>query len=84
MKDFWCPTKIIDIDGKEREWVLPSGSHPTNFQNSEGLRYEAEAARQCIMNRKIQNEFVSHNDSLMFAKIQDEIRKQLGVVYDVD
>ncbi|XP_037958054.1 trans-1,2-dihydrobenzene-1,2-diol dehydrogenase isoform X1 [Teleopsis dalmanni] len=80
--NFWCPIKIIDIDGKEREWVLPQGSHPTNFLNSEGLRYEAEAVRQALINGKIENETVSHNDSLLFARIEDEIRQQVGVVYN--
>ena len=26
----------------------------------------------------------SHADSLLLAELQDELRKQLGVVYDVD
>jgi len=82
--DLWCPTRLLDVDGKIKEWPLPEGKYKTNFQNSEGLRYEAEATRQCILEGKLQNEFVSHNDSLLFAKIQDEIRKQIGVVYDVD
>ncbi|XP_059221348.1 trans-1,2-dihydrobenzene-1,2-diol dehydrogenase [Stomoxys calcitrans] len=81
---FWCPTKLIDIDGQEKEWVLPKGKHATNYTNSEGLRYEAEAARVCILEGKLQNEHVTHNDSLLFAQIEDEIRKQVGVVYPED
>ncbi|KAI9583940.1 trans-1,2-dihydrobenzene-1,2-diol dehydrogenase [Glossina fuscipes] len=81
---FWSPTKIIDIDGKEKEWVLPKGKYPTNFPNSEGLRYEAAEARQCILEGKLQSEHVSHNDSLLFAQIEDEIRAQLGVIYKED
>ncbi|XP_037822277.1 trans-1,2-dihydrobenzene-1,2-diol dehydrogenase-like [Lucilia sericata] len=84
LKQFWCPTKIIDIDGQEKEWVLPKGKHPINFINSEGMRYEAEAARQSILEGKLQNDTVSHNDSLLFAQIEDEIRAQVGVVYDED
>ncbi|KAM7353882.1 trans-1,2-dihydrobenzene-1,2-diol dehydrogenase-like [Cochliomyia hominivorax] len=84
LKQFWCPTKIIDIDGQEKEWVLPKGKYPTNFVNSEGLRYEAEAVRQCILEGKLQQEHVSHNDSLLFAQIEDEIRAQVGVVYPED
>lgn len=81
---FWSPTKIIDIDGKEKEWVLPKGKYPTNFPNSEGMRYEAAEARQCILEGKLQSEHVSHNDSLLFAQIEDEIRAQLGVIYKED
>lgn len=63
---------------------MPKGKNPTNFVNSEGLRYEAEASRQCILQGKLQHEHVSHNDSLLFAQIEDEIRAQVGVVYPED
>ncbi|XP_017471910.1 PREDICTED: trans-1,2-dihydrobenzene-1,2-diol dehydrogenase-like isoform X2 [Rhagoletis zephyria] len=77
--DFWCPTKIIDIDGKEKVWPLPKGKLATKYKDSEGLRYEAEAARQSILKSEIENENVTHNESLIIAKVQDEIRRQIGV-----
>lgn len=52
--------------------------------NSEGLRYEAEAARKCILEGKLQHDHVSHNDSLLFAQIEDNIRAQVGVVFPED
>ncbi|XP_055851312.1 trans-1,2-dihydrobenzene-1,2-diol dehydrogenase-like [Episyrphus balteatus] len=84
LPNFWCPTSIIDIDGKQKEWVLPKGKHKTNFPNSEGLRYEAEEVRKCILEGKLQSEHMSHNESLLVAHIEDSIRKQVGVIYPED
>lgn len=47
---FWCPTKIIAPD-KTYEFELPKTTATMNFQNSEGLLYEAENARLCIKDR---------------------------------
>lgn len=55
-----------------------------NFMNSCGLRYEADEVHKCIRDGKSESVFVSHNDSILIAHIEDEIRKQLGVVYPVD
>jgi len=84
LKNFWCPTTIIDIDGKEKTWVLPESKFKTNFVNSVGLRYEVEEARKCILEGKIQSDHMNHNESLLFAHIEDELRKQVGVVYKED
>lgn len=55
-----------------------------NFINSSGLRYEAEEVRKCVRNGLTQSSIVSHNESLIIAKIEDDIRKQIGVVYPAD
>uniref|UniRef100_A0A1B0GPG9 Trans-1,2-dihydrobenzene-1,2-diol dehydrogenase n=1 Tax=Phlebotomus papatasi TaxID=29031 RepID=A0A1B0GPG9_PHLPP len=82
---FWCPISLTDIDGTVKTWPLPNGKDPHfNFPNSCGLRYEAEEVRQCIRAGLLQSEHVSHNDSLVIAKIEDEIRRQIGVKYDAD
>lgn len=49
-----------------------------------GLRYEAAAVRQCILQGLLESEHVTHNDSLLFAQIEDDIRKLLGVKYPAD
>ncbi|XP_011193489.1 trans-1,2-dihydrobenzene-1,2-diol dehydrogenase [Zeugodacus cucurbitae] len=82
--NFWSPTKLIDVDGQEKEWPLPKAKLSTNYKNSEGLSYEAEATRQTILSGKTENEFVTHNDSLIIASIQDDIRRQIGVVFPED
>uniref|UniRef100_A0AAG5DEV5 Trans-1,2-dihydrobenzene-1,2-diol dehydrogenase n=1 Tax=Anopheles atroparvus TaxID=41427 RepID=A0AAG5DEV5_ANOAO len=84
LHDFWSPLKLTDTDSTVREDTLPPARHPFNFNNSCGLRYEAEEVRQCIQAGRMQSESVSHADSLLIAHIQDEIRKQIGVEFPED
>lgn len=83
--DFWCPTSLIEINGKEKHLEFysdPNGKY--NYQNSEGLRFQAQAARECIKNRLIGSSRMSHTESLLIARIEDEIRKQINVKYPED
>lgn len=82
--EFWCPVSLRDIDGTEKTWPLPKARYDFKFNNSAGLRYEADEVRRCIRGNKLQSEVVSHNDSLTIAHIETEIRKQIGVVYPED
>ncbi|XP_030557045.1 trans-1,2-dihydrobenzene-1,2-diol dehydrogenase [Drosophila novamexicana] len=82
--NFWSPNKLIDIDGKEKEWLPPKGKYATNYGNSEGMRYEAEAVRQSILAGELENKSVTYADSLLFAQIEDTIRKQIGVLNKYD
>jgi len=81
---FWCPTSLIDIDGSEKTWPLPNAKQNFNSTNSGGFRYEAEETRKCIRAKKTQSESASHNESLVIAQMEDEIRKQIGVKYPED
>ena len=46
---FWHPTEIR-LPSKTLDFPLPcSRDGPTNFGGSEGLSYEAEAVRQCLL-----------------------------------
>lgn len=72
------------MDGAKKSWPLPSTKHQFNYPNSCGLRYEADEVRKCIRAGKIESENVSHNESLAIARIQDEIRKQIGVKFPED
>lgn len=83
--NFWCPTSIIGLNGIERRMEFfkdPIGKY--NFQNSEGLRFQAQAARECIRNGLIESSKMSHSDSLIISQIEDEIRKQINVKYPED
>lgn len=80
----WCPQQLIDINGSTKEWLLPKAGHEFNFLNSCGLRYEAEEARKCIRSGKLESTHASHRDSLIISRIEDELRRQLGVVYPWD
>ncbi|KAI8043799.1 hypothetical protein M5D96_005137 [Drosophila gunungcola] len=77
--DFWTPNKLIDIDGQEKEWLPPKGKYATNYANSEAMRYEAEAVRQSILAGDVENKNMTYADSLLFAEIEDTIRKQIGI-----
>ncbi|XP_069140152.1 trans-1,2-dihydrobenzene-1,2-diol dehydrogenase-like [Argopecten irradians] len=80
---FWCPEKAMFPSGEVTNEV-PEGRHPYNFNNSGGMRYEADHARKAIMEGKLECAAMTHRHSEMVMSISDEVRKQLGVVYDVD
>jgi dihydrodiol dehydrogenase / D-xylose 1-dehydrogenase (NADP) len=49
-----------------------------------GLRYEANEVRKCLKANKLESDIMPHKDSITIATIEDELRKQIGVKYDVD
>nr|XP_020448027.1 trans-1,2-dihydrobenzene-1,2-diol dehydrogenase [Monopterus albus] len=79
----WCPTSL-EVNGKETQYPLPEPYLPLNFLNSTGLRYEAEEVRQCLLKGLKESAVMSHADSLLLAELEDEIRRQVGVVYSQD
>ncbi|KAG4076963.1 hypothetical protein HA402_015950 [Bradysia odoriphaga] len=79
---FWYGTSLIDVNGKLHNWPLPTGAkYPFNNTNRAGLAYEAEAIRKYICAGKKQSDLAGHTVSLSIARIQDELRRQVGVVY---
>lgn len=84
LHDFWCSISLTDIDGSHKEFSLPKAKHHFNFPNSCGLRFEAEEVRKCIADGKLESTSVPHSESLRIARIQDEIRKQIGVQFPED
>lgn len=83
--DFWTPTMITFDDGKEWKFTeTATPKHDFIYLNSIGLRYEPEEVRKGIRNGKLENEKITHEDSLIIARIQDEIRRQLGVKFPAD
>lgn len=46
-----------------------------------GYKYEIEEVNNCIKNNILESNVASHNNTLELAKIMDEIRKQIGLVY---
>lgn len=46
-----------------------------------GYKHEIEEANNCIMNKALESNVASHKKTLELAKIMDEIRKQIGLVY---
>lgn len=82
--EFWSSQTLIDVDGSTKEWVLPEADQKFNFLNSCGLRFEAEEVRKCIRAGKLQSEHSSHEESLKIVRIEDELRRQIGVKYSWD
>ncbi|XP_017889568.1 trans-1,2-dihydrobenzene-1,2-diol dehydrogenase-like [Ceratina calcarata] len=82
--NFWCPTYMVLPDGSKIESPLPQTKGQFNFINSAGLSYEAKEVRECILQGKLESSKVSHADSLLIAKLEDEIRRQVGVTYPED
>jgi len=78
------PIILVDIDGQQKTWSFPEAKHKFNFSNNFGLTYEAEEVRKCIRSGLIESPTMSLSDSLIIAQIEDEIRKQIGVVYKAD
>ncbi|KZC13216.1 PREDICTED: trans-1,2-dihydrobenzene-1,2-diol dehydrogenase-like [Dufourea novaeangliae] len=81
---FWCPTTVILPNGETVNTLLPEGRHKFNFTNSAGLMYEANEVRECILKGMTESSKIPHVASLLIAQLEDEIRKQVGVVYDED
>ncbi|XP_077296372.1 trans-1,2-dihydrobenzene-1,2-diol dehydrogenase-like [Arctopsyche grandis] len=81
--NFWCPTRLQLGDGTWKEFPLPKAGG-FNFTNSAGLMYEAEECRQCIKNGLKESSKITHEESLNLAKLEDTIRKQIGVRYKQD
>ncbi len=46
-----------------------------------GYMHEIEEANNCIKNKTLESNVASHNNTLELARIMDEIRKQIGLVY---
>ncbi|EFN61800.1 Trans-1,2-dihydrobenzene-1,2-diol dehydrogenase [Camponotus floridanus] len=81
--NFWCPT-TVELPSGTLNFPLPQLNHKINFINSAGLSYEAAEARACILKGLIESPKITHDTSLLLARLEDEIRKQLGVVYSQD
>lgn len=79
-----CPISVFDVDGREKVWPLPKTNHKLTSTNISGLRYEVDEVRKCIRAGKIESELATHNESLIIARIEDEIRRQIGVKYAED
>lgn len=81
---FWCPTAITLPSGTEINEPTPQAEHKFNFVHSCGLRYEADEVRRCILKGMLESPKVTHDASLLIAQLEDEIRRQVGVVYPED
>lgn len=82
--DFWCPVKLTDVDGSIKSWELPKGRHEFRLKNSAGLRFEAEETRLLIDAGSVESSSVTHAESLRIGRVQDKLRRLLGVHFPED
>lgn len=82
---FWSPFSIIDVDGTKKDFPpIPRAKCEFIFKRCEGLRYGPDEIRKCIRSGKNECENVPLSDSLIIARIEDEIRRQIGVRFPED
>uniref|UniRef100_A0A3P8SKV1 Trans-1,2-dihydrobenzene-1,2-diol dehydrogenase n=1 Tax=Amphiprion percula TaxID=161767 RepID=A0A3P8SKV1_AMPPE len=79
----WSPTSL-DVNGKVTQYPLPEPYLPLSYMNGTGMRYEAEEVRQCLLKGLKESSVMPHSDSMLLVELEDEIRRQVGVVYSQD
>ena len=73
---FWFPSRFT---------IRPSGGDPEAVEvPNRGLAHEAEHVMACLTEGRIESDVMTWETSLANMALLDEIRRQLGVVYDVD
>ncbi|XP_065214119.1 trans-1,2-dihydrobenzene-1,2-diol dehydrogenase-like [Planococcus citri] len=80
---FWAPTKMY-INDEKFEIKLQEPEYPCNFVNSGALKFEADYVKHCLENGLLECPLISHAESLLLARLQDKIRREIGVKYDQD
>ncbi|XP_075976972.1 trans-1,2-dihydrobenzene-1,2-diol dehydrogenase-like [Anticarsia gemmatalis] len=81
---FHFPNEMILSDGTVKRYELHTSPIPYNFENSAGLVFEAIEVAKCINLGLLESPRMTHKESILFAKIEDNIRRQLGVHFDED
>ncbi|CAH2050629.1 unnamed protein product, partial [Iphiclides podalirius] len=81
---FHFPTSMIHADGSTEKIPLHTSPIPYNFENSAGLVFQALEVARCIKQGLKASPRMPHKESLTLAKLEDEIRRQVGVKFDVD
>lgn len=80
---FWCPTSMKAVD-QVISIQLPDLNKKFHYNNSSLLKYEAEEVRRCLREKLLESSGLTWQESLTIAEIEDEIRKQIGVVFEQD
>lgn len=80
---FHCAQKVI-LNGTEHSFPYPPNTPEMNFPDGRGLRFEADHVRELLLKGAIESPVMPHKDSVTLAKIQDELRRQVGVTFEAD
>ncbi|XP_042216075.1 trans-1,2-dihydrobenzene-1,2-diol dehydrogenase-like [Homarus americanus] len=79
----WAPESLESSSGKY-ESLLPKTGHIFNFENSQGLMYEAVEVRRCLNEGLLESPVMTHKESLTNAEVMEKMRTQVGVKFDQD
>ncbi|KAI1294788.1 Trans-1,2-dihydrobenzene-1,2-diol dehydrogenase [Halotydeus destructor] len=82
-KPFWC-TEAVVVNGVQHDFPYGDGRVPFNYLNSLGLRYQADDVRKCLNQGLLESPGMSHAHSRLVASIEDELRHQVGCVFNED
>ncbi|BFZ05317.1 hypothetical protein BsWGS_08356 [Bradybaena similaris] len=80
---FWCPNRVVLPDNSVKYFELPKVEDGAtfNFTNSQGLAYEAQGVRDCLLKGLKESPYVSHSDIETIHYIMQEILNQFGIKY---
>ncbi|CAH0766409.1 unnamed protein product [Diatraea saccharalis] len=81
---FHFPKKFVHVDGTVEDFPRHSSNLHYNFENSAGLVYQTLEVVKCLREGLLESPRFPHSESLILAKLEDAVRKQVGVHYDVD
>ncbi|CAG9135624.1 unnamed protein product [Plutella xylostella] len=81
---FHFSQELTHADGTVEQFELHSSKLPYNFDNSAGLVYEAMEVQRCIKEGLLESPRMPHSESILLAKLEDTVRKQIGVHFDED
>ena len=84
-RNWWCGNALTlaTNDGKESGETFPwPKGHAQQFHsmNGEGLSYQAQEVRRCLLAGKKESDVMSLDESILIAEIAEEINKKIGAV----
>ena len=74
----------IYVNDKLHELNLKNPDLDLFYVSGYALGYEANEVHSCLKAGRTESELMTHKDSIYLAKIEEQLRKQIGVQYDCD
>ncbi|XP_028158765.1 trans-1,2-dihydrobenzene-1,2-diol dehydrogenase-like [Ostrinia furnacalis] len=81
---FHFPEVLIHVDGTVEKIPLHTSNITFFFENSAGLVFQTLEVVAITFAGLLESPRMPHKESLLLAKLEDTVRKQVGVHYDVD
>ncbi|KAL4716882.1 hypothetical protein ACJJTC_012693 [Scirpophaga incertulas] len=81
---FHFPDTFINAEGNVVKIPLHTSNIDYNYPNSAGLVFQSLEVARCLREGLLESPQMSHRESITLAKLEDTIRKQVGVHFEVD